>query len=337
MLPLILGLSGPDLTNDERAFLREAAPAGFILFGRNVADPAQLRALTDELRSLTGRDDLPILIDQEGGRVARLQPPHWPAFPAQAQFGELYAHAPISGLEAARANAAAIGAVLAATGINVTCLPLLDLQHEGAHSIIGDRAFGGEPMAVASLGRAVLDGLAEAGVAGVIKHLPGQGLAASDSHAELPIVDADIAALAEEISPFQRLAPRARIGMTAHVVYPAWDPDRPATLSPTVIGEVIRGAIGFDGLLLTDDIGMGALSGPLADRGRAALAAGCDLVLHCSGVLPEAEELAAALPPIGGAAAVRMAHIFDGAVAETPPLEPLLAKRDALLGLVQTA
>ncbi len=336
MLPLILGLSGTTLTPDERAFFRDADPAGFILFRRNAADPAQLRALTDALRAAVGRDAL-ILIDQEGGRVARLQPPHWPSFPAQARFGELYAKAPISALEAARANAQAIGAVLAAAGINVSCLPLLDLRHEGAHDVVGDRAFGGEPMAVASLGRAVLDGLAEAGVSGVIKHLPGHGRAATDSHAELPLVDADAADLALDLEPFARLAGRARIGMSAHVVYPAWDAERPATLSPKVIGEVIRGAIGFDGLLLTDDIGMGALAGPLAERGTAALAAGCDLVLHCSGVLAEGQEVAAALPAIGDAALARMARIFDGMAMEAPPLEALLAKRDALLGLLQTA
>ncbi len=335
MLPCIFGLSGHDLSDDERAFFREAGPAGFILFGRNVRDPAQLRALTDEMRALAGRDDVPILIDQEGGRVARLQPPHWPAFPAQARFGELYAKAPISGLEAARANAAAIGAMLAAAGINVTCLPVLDLQHEDAHSIIGDRAFGGEPMAVASLGRAVLDGLAEAGVAGVIKHMPGHGRARTDSHAELPTVEADAALLAEDIRPFQRLAGRARIGMTAHVVYQAWDAARPATLSPRVVGKVIRGEIGFEGLLLTDDIGMGALSGPLAERGRAALAAGCDIVLHCSGVLAEAQELAAALPPMTAQATRRLGEALAlDRPSEMPGLEVLLAKRDALLALV---
>ncbi len=333
MLPLIFGLSGPELSDDERAFFREADPAGVILFGRNVGDPAQLRALTDELRAVSGRDDILILIDQEGGRVARLQPPHWPAFPAQARFGELYARAPISGLEAARANAAAIGAVLAAAGINVTCLPVLDLLHAGAHSIIGDRAFGGDPVAAASLGRAVLDGLAQAGVAGVIKHMPGQGRAAADSHAELPFVAAEAAALAEDIGAFERLAGRAQIGMTAHVVYEAWDATRPATLSPVVIEDTIRGAIGFDGLLLTDDIGMGALSGPLAGRGSAALAAGCDIVLHCSGVLAEAEELAAALPAIGTDAARRLAAARGERPDGTPDLEAALAKRDTLLAM----
>lgn len=337
MLPLILGLSGPELTVDECAFFAQANPAGYILFGRNVADPDQLRALTDELRALTGRDDLPILIDQEGGRVARLRPPHWPDFPAQARFGELYARAPISGLEAARANAAAIGAVLAAAGINVACLPVLDLACADGHDAIGNRAFGGEPMAVASLGRATLDGLAEAGVVGVIKHMPGQGRAGADSHHDLPVVDASVEELASDIMPFARLAARARIGMTGHVIFSAWDAERPATLSQTVISEVIRGRIGFDGLLLTDDIGMGALSGPLAERGQKALAAGCDLVLHCSGVLAEAEELAAALPAMTAEAARRFESARVDRASDLPGLDALLAKRDALLAIVQDA
>lgn len=333
MLPLILGLSGPELTPGERAFFRDAAPAGFILFGRNVCDPAQLRALTDDLRALTGRVRLPVLIDQEGGRVARLGPPHWPAFPAQARFGDLYRRAPISGMEAARANAAAIGAVLAQAGINVACLPLLDLQRDEGHDIVGDRAFGGDPLDVASLGRAVLDGLAEAGVAGVIKHMPGHGQAGADSHAELPHVAAGTEELAGDLFPFIRLAARARIGMTAHVVYAAWDADRPATLSPTVIGQIIRGAIGFDGLLLSDDIGMGALSGPLGARGCAALTAGCDLALHCSGVLAEARELAEALPAIMPGAAERLASALPELPGAIPALADSLAKRDALLAL----
>lgn len=333
MLPCILGLSGPALTADERAFFREADPAGYILFGRNCVDPARLRALTDELRDLAGRD-VPILIDQEGGRVARLGPPHWPAFPAQSRFGELYARAPISGMEAARVNALAIGLVLAEAGVNVALLPLLDLGHEGAHRAIGDRAFAPDPLAVASLGRAVLDGLAEGGVAGVVKHMPGQGRARADSHEALPVVDAEPHALAEDLLPFARLAPRARIGMTAHVVYTAWDAERPATLSPVVIGEVIRGRIGFDGLLLTDDIGMGALAGPVAERGRAALAAGCDMVLHCSGDLDEARALADGLWAITGAARERLGRALSPAGEALPTLDALLVKRDTLLAIV---
>lgn len=333
MLPCIFGLSGPDLIADERAFFREAEPAGFILFGRNVREPAQLRTLTDDLRALTGRENLPVLIDQEGGRVARLGPPHWPAFPAQARFGALYARAPISGMEAARVNAAAIGAVLAAAGINVACLPVLDRARAEGHDAIGDRAFGDDPLAVASLGRAVLDGLAEAGVAGVVKHMPGQGRAGADSHAELPRVEASATELAGDLFPFSRLAPRARIGMTAHVVYAAWDAGSPATLSASVIGDVIRGEIGFDGLLLSDDIEMGALSGPVEERGRTALAAGCDVVLHCSGKLTQARKLAQTLPPMAPAALDRLARALPDRPAGHPALADLLAKRDDLLAL----
>lgn len=333
MLPCILGLSGTALTDDERAFFREADPAGFILFGRNVADPAQLRALTDSLRDLHGRD-LPILIDQEGGRVSRLGPPHWPAFPAQGRFGTLYRMAPISGLEAARVNALGIALVLRAAGINVSCLPLLDLAGDATHDAIGDRAFGGDPAMVASLGRYVLDGLAAGGVAGVIKHMPGQGRATVDSHAALPVVDADADALDADLRPFRQLADRARIGMTAHVVYPAWDAERPATLSPTVIGAVIREAIGFDGLLLSDDIVMGALEGPVPARAEAALAAGCDLVLHCSGDLAEAATMAAGLPAMTPRALERLGAAMPAAPVDAPAIDALLSKRDALLDLV---
>lgn len=335
MLPCILGLSGPDLTPGERAFFADAEPAGFILFARNCVDPVQLRRLTGDLRDLTGRSDLPILVDQEGGRVVRLKPPHWPSFPPAARFGELYARAPISGMEAARANAQAIGTVLRDAGITIAAMPTLDLAYEGAHHIVGDRAFSADPVHAASLGRAALDGLADAGVAGIIKHMPGHGRAATDSHEELPVVTASAEALEADLVPFRRLASRARIGMTAHIVYPAWDADRPATLSPTVIAEVIRGRIGFDGLLLSDDITMGALEGSAADHGVAALAAGCDIVLHCSGNLVEARALAAALPALTEGAQARLAAALpDSAEAFSPPLEALLAKRDALLSHV---
>lgn len=333
MLPCILGLSGPDLTRHERAFFAEAAPAGFILFARNCIDPDQLRRLTDTLRDLTGRADLPILVDQEGGRVARLGPPHWPTFPPQARFGDLYAKAPISGMEAARVNAEAIGHVLREAGINVAALPLLDLTHPEGHNIVGDRAFGADPLHVASLGRAVLDGLAAAGVAGIIKHMPGHGRAEADSHGELPVVAASAEELEADLFPFRRLADRARIGMTAHVVYAAWDDQRPATLSPMVIADVIRGRIGFDGLLLSDDICMGALSGPMAERGCAALAAGCDLVLHCSGVLEEAIALAEAMPEMAATAMERLIAAMPPPPQASLPLADRLAKRDALLAL----
>src|SRR5688572_24432082 len=276
MLPAIFGLGGETLTDDERAFFAEARPTGFILFARNCIDRTQLRRLADSLRDLSGRADLPILVDQEGGRVARLGPPEWPAFPAPARFGDLYCRAPISAIEAARVNALAIAMILAEVGINVDCAPVLDLRRKGMHEIVGDRALGGDPLQVAALGRAVLDGLRAGGVCGVVKHMPGHGRAGADSHEELPVVDVDEAELAEDMAPFARLAD-APMAMTAHLLYPAWDPERCATLSPAVIGDVIRGRIGYDGLLMSDDIAMAALSGPIPQRARAAIAAGCDL------------------------------------------------------------
>jgi beta-N-acetylhexosaminidase len=332
MLPCILGLSGPAPTPDERAFFREAAPAGFILFRRNIEDPAQLRALTDALRELTGRDDLPIMIDQEGGRIARLGPPHWPQFPAAWRFAELYERAPISALEAARVNALAVAVTLAGEGINIACAPVLDLRHSHAHPVIGERALGSDPVQVASLGRMVLDGLAEGGVAGVVKHMPGHGRAWADSHFELPVVEASAAELEADLAPFRTLADRARIGMTAHILYPAWDGERPATLSPAIIAEVIRGAIGFDGLLVSDDLVMAALAGSLGERALGALAAGCDLVLQGSGVLADGEQVAQALPPIGEPASARLASALQPQPAQLPELRPLLRKRDSLLG-----
>jgi beta-N-acetylhexosaminidase len=331
MLAAIIGLSGLALTEDERGFIRAADPAGFILFGRNVAGKVQLRALTDDLREASGRADLPILIDQEGGRVARLPQPSWPAFPAAWRFAELYEKAPISAIEAARANGEALALTLADAGINVDCAPVLDLRHEGAHDVIGDRAFGAEPMRVAALGRALLDGLAAGGVAGVIKHIPGHGRARADSHKELPVVEASEEELAADLAPFQALHD-APMAMTAHLLYPAWDAGSPATLSPTIIAEIIRARIGFDGLLMSDDLGMEALTGSLAERAAAAIAAGCDVALHCSGVLAESEKVAGAAGEIGSAAAERLGR----AMARTGKgsgqgYEALAAKRDALL------
>jgi beta-N-acetylhexosaminidase len=331
MLPCILGLSGPVLTADERAFFRAAEPAGFILFRRNCVDPAQLRALTDDLRDLSGRADLPILIDEEGGRCTRLGPPHWPAFPAPAAFGELYERAPISALEAARVNALAIALVLAEAGINIACSPVLDLHHPGAHPIVGDRSLGEDPLQVASLGRMVLEGLAAGGVAGVVKHMPGHGRAGADSHLELPVVTAGADELEADLTPFRKLAGRARIGMTAHIVYAAFDCDRPATMSSEVIAQVIRGRIGFEGLLIGDDLEMAALTGTYGERAERALAAGCDLVLHGSGVLADSQQVVAKLPPVGQATLERLGRAIPAVPADSPPLADLLAKRDALL------
>jgi beta-N-acetylhexosaminidase len=331
MRAAILGLSGLALTRDERAFIRDADPAGFILFARNVEDKAQLRALTDSLRDVSGRADLPILIDQEGGRVARLPAPPWPAFPAAWRFSELYDKAPMSAIEAARANGEALALTLAEVGINVDCLPVLDLRHQGAHDVIGDRAFGAEPMRVAALGRATLDGLAAGGIAGVIKHIPGHGRARADSHKEMPVVDASEAELAADLAPFQALR-GAPMAMTAHLLYTAWDTERLATLSPTIINDIIRTRIGFDGLLMSDDLAMEALSGTLAPRTRAAIEAGCDVALHCSGVLAESEQVAGEAGETSAAASERLAR----AMARTGTVsgqsyEALAAKRDALL------
>ncbi len=334
MTPAIFGLSGPVLTDDERRFFADADPAGYILFGRNVQTRAQLRALTDALRAIHGRERLFICIDQEGGRVARMKPPEWPAYPVGQAFDRLYDLAPLSAIAAARANAQALGLDLAEAGITVDCTPLLDVRQPGAHDVIGDRALGSEPLRVAALGRAVLDGLALAGVVGVIKHMPGHGRAQADSHKELPIVTADAAELERDLAPFRALA-HAPIAMTGHIRFTAWDAANPATLSPFVVQQIIREQIGFDGLLLTDDIDMAALSGTIADRSARALAAGCDIVLNCWGRMDNMIAIASTLPAITTAGAVRLDRALQSAPApaRTPQAE-LVAKRDALLALL---
>ena len=335
MTPLFLGLAGTELGGAERSFFASLDPAGYILFKRNVADPAQLRALTDALRDLSGRDDVPILIDQEGGRVARMQPPHWPAFPRAELFDRLYDIAPMTAIEAARHNAQALAVMLGEAGINVDCLPLLDVRQTGAHDIIGDRALGAEPLRVAAMGRAVIEGLRAGGAVGVVKHVPGHGRAMADSHVELPVVDADAAALETDLAPFIALND-APMAMTAHVVYQAWDAERCATLSAKVIGEIIRGRIGFDGLLMSDDLGMHALSGSFAGRAAGVLEAGCDIVLHCSGDMAEMEAIAGAVGAIGERAKARldraMATVADG--RSSAPLDELFARRDALMAVL---
>lgn len=338
MLPAIFGLAGLTLSDSERAFFRDADPAGYILFGRNVADRAQLRALTDELRALHGRERTFICIDQEGGRVARMKPPHWLAYPPGERFDRLWDLAPASAIEAARANAHALGLDLAEAGISVDCLPLLDVRQPGAHDVIGDRALGAEPLRVAALGRATLDGLARAGVMGVVKHMPGHGRALADSHKEMPTVDASAEELATDLAPFRTLA-GAAVAMTAHVTYTAWDPHAPATQSRFVIGEIIRREIGFDGLLLSDDLDMEALSGTVPDRAARAIAAGCDIVLNCWAKMDDMIGIAAALPAMGEAARARL----DRALAATDvPAEDigeaqlaLLDTRDRLLALAE--
>lgn len=332
MLPAIYGLSGLTLTADERAFFRDADPLGYILFARNVSDRAQLLALTSELRALSGRDDLPILIDQEGGPVARMKPPEWPAFPAGPAFAALWQVAPVSAIEAARANAQAVGLVLNEVGISVDCLPLLDVVAAETTPAIASRAYGDAPMQVAALGRAVLDGLAAAGVVGVVKHMPGHGRARVDSHFELPRVTASAEELEVDLEPFRTLA-RAPMGMTCHCVFEVWDADRPATLSPAVIGEVIRGRIGFDGLLMTDDIDMKALSGSAGEKAAAAIAAGCDVALDCWARMPEMIDIAERLPAAGEAVLARLDRAMAGRAAPEGDLAELLAKREALLAL----
>jgi beta-N-acetylhexosaminidase len=336
MTPAIFGLAGPALTDDERAFFREADPAGYILFGRNVVDRAQLRALTDDLRSIHGRERLLVSIDQEGGRVARMKPPVWEAFPPGEAFARLWDIAPASAIEAARANAHALGLDLAEAGITVDYTPLLDVRQPTAHDVIGDRALGTEPMQVAALGRAVLDGLARAGVAGCVKHMPGHGRAAVDSHKELPTVDAGEEELAIDIEPFRTLSD-APIGMTAHVRFMAWDAEHPATLSPFIINEIIRKRIGFSGLLLTDDIDMEALSGDVPACAEQAVAAGCDVVLNCWARMDDMTGIAERLPSMPEAAHNRLERALEG----TGPAHgasdraQLIATRDALLELAR--
>jgi beta-N-acetylhexosaminidase len=296
----ITGVAGPVLSAEERAFLRDADPWGFILFRRNVDTPAQVRDLVTALRETVGRADAPVLIDQEGGRVQRLSPPHWPKYPPGAAYARLYEHDKSAGLTAAKRGARLIAHDLAELGITVDCLPLADVPVNDADPIIGDRAYGRTPDQVATIAQAVTDGLMDGGVLPVLKHIPGHGRATADSHLALPVVDLDRAAL--ESSDFAAFRPLAQLplGMTAHVVFSAIDPVAPATTSVKMVHEVIRGFIGFDGLLMSDDVSMNALSGTLAERGRAALAAGCDVVLHCNGKPDEMRAVAAESPLLAG-------------------------------------
>jgi beta-N-acetylhexosaminidase len=303
----ITGVERLTLTADERAFLRDTRPWGLILFRRNIETPDQIKRLVDAFREAVGRDDAPVLIDQEGGRVQRLAPPHWPAYPPGRVYSALYDQDRDVGLAAARLGARLIAQDLAALGINVDCLPLADVPVAGANPVIGDRAYGDNPVKVAAIARAVSDGLLDAGVLPVLKHLPGHGRANADSHEGLPVVGEDRATLeATDFAAFRPLADLP-LGMTAHVVYTAVDPAAPATTSPTVIEEVIRGFIGFDGALMSDDLSMGALSGTLAERTRASFRAGCDLILHCNGRFDEMQGVAAETPLLAGRALERAA------------------------------
>ncbi len=307
----ITGLAGTTLSAMERRFVREARPWGLIIFKRNVNSPQQVTELTSSFRDAVGWE-APVLVDQEGGRVQRLAPPHWPAYPPGARYGELYERDHAAGLAAARLAGHLIASDLRLLGIDVDCLPLADVPVQGGDAVIGDRAYGSEPDKVAAIAGSIAQGLLAGGVLPVLKHLPGHGRAKADSHHRLPVVDTDRTTLeATDFAAFKPLA-GLPLGMTAHVVFSSIDPVAPATTSVTMVREVIRGFIGFQGLLMSDDISMGALSGSLAARSRAALAAGCDIVLHCNGDLAEMAEVAGAVPELSGDALVRA----DAALAQ---------------------
>ena len=304
MRAFITGVSGPALTDAEREFLRDAQPWGLIIFKRNVTNPDGLRALVDDARSVLRRR-APVLVDQEGGRVQRLGPPHWPKYPPAAAYGRLYDANRTEGLAAARLGARLIAADLAAVGIDVDCMPLADVPVAGADAVIGDRAFGAEPDKVSALAAAFAEGLQDGGVLPVVKHLPGHGRATADSHQKLPVVTAAKTTLeATDFAAFRPLA-GLPLAMTAHVVFTALDQTAPATTSPVIVREVIRGSIGFQGLLMSDDLSMAALSGLLGERTLAALAAGCDMALHCNGSMDEMRAVAEAAPLLAGDAARR--------------------------------
>ncbi|MXO96285.1 beta-N-acetylhexosaminidase [Erythrobacter aquimaris] len=336
MLPAIFGISGLELTADERAFFKDADPAGYILFARNCENREQMRALTDDLRSIHGRDRLIVSIDQEGGRVVRMKPPEWPKYPAGEAFARLFEIAPASAIEAARVNAEAMARELALVGVSVDYHAPFDVRRPETDNVIGDRSLGSEPMQVAALGRAVLDGMSHAGVVGCLKHMPGHGRATVDSHKTLPRVEASDAELETDIEPFRTLSAHP-LGMSAHIVFTAWDEERPATLSPTVIENVIRGRIGFDGLLLTDDIDMQALDGSIPERCEKALAAGCDIALNCWAKMDDQLAIAERLGSMSGATAARLdrVHAMMGEPCDSADTEELLAKRDALLAIAE--
>lgn len=300
----IAGCSSLRLTAEERSFFATTAPWGFILFARNVESPVQVRALVAELRDCVGWA-APVLIDQEGGRVQRLRPPHWHDDPPAEAFGTLYLTNRPAALAAVKLNSRAIAADLGELGIDVDCLPVADLRHPDGHGIIGNRAYGTEPVAVAELARAAAEGLLEGGVLPVLKHIPGHGRAPADSHERLPVVRAPRAELEESDFAAFRALKDLPLGMTAHVVYEDIDAEHPATTSSVVMNEIIRGSIGFTGALMSDDLSMGALAGTLENRSLAALEAGCDLLLHCNGKMEEMAQVAAVAPALSGFALER--------------------------------
>lgn len=313
----ILGCAGTTLTREEIDFFKDVKPWGFILFKRNIADPNQVRALTAALRETVGRPDAPILIDQEGGRVARLQPPRWRTYPPGRAYGELVANDPLVAREITRLGARLIAHDLHALGINVDCVPVLDVPDPKGHEIIGDRAYGDTPEQVATLGRAAAEGLLAGGVLPIIKHIPGHGRAMADSHLELPVVNAKLAELdARDFAPFRVLSDMP-MAMTAHVVFTAIDRKNPATTSKKAIKKIIRESIGFDGLLMSDDLSMKALSGDFKQRAKDSLSAGCDVVLHCNG---DMAEMKAVMSGVGrmGKEARRRAQAVMGRLVKVP-------------------
>jgi beta-N-acetylhexosaminidase len=328
----ITGVSGLELSAAEREFIRQERPWGFILFKRNIDSPKQVIELVNELRKSLGSPDAPVLIDQEGGRVQRLGPPHWPVYPPGAVFSTLYDIDSALGLTAARLSARLIAADLLELGVTVDCLPLADVPVAGADAVIGNRAYGTEPGKVAAIARAVTEGLQQGGVLPVLKHIPGHGRATADTHFKLPEVDTPGAELERtDFAAFQPLADLP-MAMTAHVVFSALDPAQPATTSATMISQVIRGVIGFQGLLMSDDVSMNALAGSIAERTRAIVSAGCDMVLHCNGKLDEMREVAGATPELSGKALERACL----ALASRKPPQPLdrpaaRAELDALI------
>jgi beta-N-acetylhexosaminidase len=334
----ITGISGLELSAAEREFTRHERPWGFILFKRNIATPAQVSSLVRELRDSINSPDAPVLIDQEGGRVARLGPPHWPVYPPGAVFGALYDIDPELGFAAARLSSRLIAADLIDLGITVDCLPLADVPVEGSDAVIGNRAYGTEPGKVAAIALAITEGLEQGGVLPILKHIPGHGRATADSHFRLPMVDASRDELDRtDFAAFQPLADLP-MAMTAHVVFSALDPVHPATTSATIIQQVIRGVIGFQGLLMSDDVSMNALAGSIAERTRAIVNAGCDMVLHCNGKLDEMRDVACETPELTGEALTRA----NRALASRKPAQPLdrqaaRAELDALMDRVGTA
>ena len=316
----ILGCAGTTLSREETVFFREVRPWGFILFARNVESPDQVRKLVDALRGTVGRADAPVLIDQEGGRVQRLKPPHWPLYPPGRAYGQIPGNDPLLKREITRLGARLIAHDLASLGINVDCVPVLDVPDPQGHEIIGDRAYGQTPDEVAYLGRAAAEGLIAGGVLPVIKHIPGHGRAKADSHLELPVVEAGVEELeARDFPPFRVLSDMP-MAMTAHVIYSAIDPKRPATTSKKAIRKIIRGSLGFDGLVMSDDLSMKALSGDFAERAEQALAAGCDVVLHCNGDMAEMKAVVGGTGALKGHAKRRAAAAL-GRIARAP--EPL--------------